>query len=75
MRQLQRILEDPLSMSDQHNDLAREAGVAVAKIVPPVAVWTLTLNNVLAALSILYVVLQTAYLVWKWRRDLKRGPA
>lgn len=55
-------------MSDAHHDLARDAGTAVIKIIPPVAVWTLTLNNVLAAVSILYVVLQIAFLLWKWRR-------
>lgn len=55
-------------MSDAHHQLARDVGVSVAKIAPPVAVWSLGLNNVLAAVSIVYVALQIAFLLWKWRR-------
>jgi hypothetical protein len=53
-------------MSVPDHDLGREAGVEIAKLIPPVAVWTLTLNDVLAALSILYVLIQIAFLARKW---------
>lgn len=56
-------------MSDTHHALGRDIGSAVAKTLPPAAVWTLTANDWLAVVSILYVLLQAAYLIWKWRRD------
>lgn len=55
-------------MTDAHQQLGRDIGAAVAKTIPPIAVWTLTLNNVLAGLSIIYVLLQIGHLVWKWHR-------
>lgn len=54
-------------MSDAHHDLGRDVGVAVAKILPPVAVWSFGLNDVLVMVSIVYVVLQILHLLLKWR--------
>ncbi len=55
----------------------KELAVEAAKSSPPVAVvatsyahgWTL--NTVLTAVTIVYVLLQAAYLVWKWWHQLK----
>jgi hypothetical protein len=60
-------------MTDAPQSLARDAGAEAVKLIPPVAVWSLTLNNVLAAVSIAYVLLQIAFLVWKWQRATKAG--
>lgn len=49
----------------------REAAMEAVKAVPPLTIYTLTLNEWLAVATILYIVLQAAYLVWKWRRDAK----
>jgi hypothetical protein len=54
-------------MSDAHHDLGRDVGVAVVKILPPVAVWSFGLNDVLVMVSIVYVVLQIIHLLLKWR--------
>lgn len=56
--------------SEMVSDVVR-AGLRSA---PPVTVWALTLNEWLAVASIFYVVLQSAYLVAKWRRE-RRGRA
>ena len=34
----------------------------------------ITLNQVLMAMTICYVMLQMAYLIWKWRREAKAKP-
>lgn len=53
--------------------------VETAKASPPVAVVTAglasgwTLNNALTALTILYVVLQIAWLLWRWHRAARHG--
>ena len=54
--------------------IAKAAGVEVLKASPPVAVtasqpegfWTFT---PVTALTCAYLVLQMAYLVWRWRRN------
>lgn len=57
------------------SDMTRDITVAGAKTAPPVAVslaahlGALTLNDWLAIATIVYVVLQTGYLVWKWSRE------
>lgn len=48
-----------------------------AKAAPPVAVTAtamaggLSLNNVIGAATLIYIILQAGYLVWKWRRDIQ----
>ncbi|ABM38593.1 hypothetical protein [Polaromonas naphthalenivorans] len=57
----------------------RDVLVETAKASPPVAVVTAglasgwTLNNALTALTILYVVLQIAWLLWRWHRAVRLG--
>jgi len=49
-----------------------------AKSTPPVAVTVaaatggISLNNIIGAATLVYIVLQAGYLIWKWRRDIKR---
>lgn len=56
-------------------DIAHEA----AKSAPPVAVagsaWLfgLTLNDWVAVGTLAYLVLQGAYLAWRWYRETRRG--
>lgn len=47
-----------------------------AKAVPAVVgtIWSgVTLNQMVATATLIYVVVQIAYLVWKWRREIKDG--
>lgn len=53
------------------HEMAREVSHALIKAAPPVTVWWLTLNEWVAVASILYIALQAAYLVAKWRREAK----
>lgn len=60
--------------------LGGEAFAASLKSAPPVAVSALTLGGVglqdwVFIVTLAYVVLQGAYLLWKWARDLRRGKA
>lgn len=55
--------------------LVKAAAVEAAKAAPPVAVvvdaaekgWTMT--HTATALTIAYILLQAAYLIWKWRAE------
>lgn len=58
-------------MSDPRHELTRDVGVALAKLSPPVTVAALTLNEWVAIATIVYLVIQIAHLVWKWRRDAR----
>jgi hypothetical protein len=56
-------------------DIKTEAAQQVAKATPAVAGATiagLTLNEWVAIATITYIVLQAGYLLWKWRRELKK---
>lgn len=63
----------PQRMTKLNTEIVTEA----AKAAPPVAVTAtavaggLNLNNVVAIATVLYIVLQAGYLIWKWRRDIR----
>lgn len=42
---------------------------AIAKSAPPFVILALTLNEWAMVAAIAYSIVQTAYLVWKWRRE------
>ncbi len=53
-----------------------EAAAQTAKSAPALAgvfYYGLTLNEMVAIVTIFYIALQCAYLVWKWVREAKRG--
>lgn len=41
------------------------------KAAPPVSIAGLTGNEILIVISIVYVVLQIAHLLWKWNKERK----
>lgn len=43
----------------------------VMKAAPPMAVSAFTLNHMVAFATLCYILLQAAYLIWKWRRDIR----
>lgn len=45
------------------------AVVEAAKAAPPTGVAAITGNEVLIGISIVYVVLQIAHLLWKWNKE------
>lgn len=59
----------------QDHSFTTEFASEAAKGAPPVAVATgsiigvIDINWILAAATICYVILQGAYLLWKWRRE------
>jgi hypothetical protein len=60
-------------MTDPH-DIGREAGEAVVKAAPGFVLWLINPPNLLLLLSIVYVVLQIGFLLFRWRREwMKRG--
>lgn len=57
-------------------EITTEAGVAAAKLAPPAAVVTAaangyTLQDWVGIATLAYIVLQAAYLAWKWWRELR----
>lgn len=58
------------------NDFSTEIQVAAAKVSPPILVAGASVSgwgpaDWMYALTAVYVVLQGAYLLWKWRREWK----
>lgn len=51
------------------HSFSSEFAVEAMKGAPVVAMAAWTLNDVLVIVSILYVLFQSAYLYWKWRRE------
>lgn len=47
--------------------------VKAAPAVGGVIYSSITLNEIVALATLLYIGLQTAYLIWKWLREYKRG--
>ena len=56
-----------------HHSLVQDVSVAAVKVVPPATIYALTLNEWLAVAAIVYTVLQTAHLVWKWAGEWRRA--
>ncbi|AXQ27592.1 hypothetical protein D0B54_02400 [Solimonas sp. K1W22B-7] len=58
------------------NDLRSDFTTATAKSGPPIlAFWSgLTLNDLVGWMTLAYLALQAAHLLWKWQREI-RGPA
>lgn len=60
-------------------EVLKDIAMESAKASPPIAVVTAsltsdwTLNQALTALTILYVVLQICWLLWRWHRALSTG--
>ncbi len=44
----------------------------VAYATPPVAVAALTMNEAVALATLFYIILQAAYLGWKWYQEYKK---
>lgn len=62
-----------------HHDFPTEFATEAAKGAPPVVVTVgslvgmIDINWWLAAATLFYVVMQSAYLIWKWRREADGG--
>lgn len=55
---------------NQH-DIIRESGFAFLRTAPPAFVAAISLNQWVVALTGVYVLLQIAFLIWRWRRLAK----
>jgi len=57
-----------------NSEIASEAAKAAppAMITTIAAVGGLSLNNIIGIATLVYIVLQAGYLIWKWRRDIRR---
>lgn len=61
-------------------NMTREVGAEAMKAAPPIGAVTLTvagfgLNEWVLLATLAYILLQAAYLLWKWARDWKRAQA
>jgi hypothetical protein len=52
-----------------NHEAARDIGAATLKTALPVTAWAMTLNHWVALATLGYILLQAAYLIWKWRRE------
>lgn len=58
-----------------HNSMKTETTIETAKAVPAIGgamLYSVTLNEAVALATLVYIVLQVAYLIWKWRREAVR---
>lgn len=53
--------------------LKTDVTTEAAKLAPPAIVAAWTLNDVVLLATLAYVALQAAYLIWKWRREYRKG--
>lgn len=53
-------------------NFSTDFAVEALKGTPVVAAAAWTLNDLLIVISIAYVLFQSAYLAWKWRREAKK---
>lgn len=63
-------------MNGGHGVVKTETATQAIKATPAVVGATiagLTLNEVVAVLTIVYVALQTMYLLWKWRKEYREN--
>jgi len=64
-------------MMTQRIHMNPDITIQAAKSAPPVVVSLiafvadLSLNNVIGAVTLLYLLLQVGYLIWKWRNERK----
>jgi hypothetical protein len=57
------------------NNMKVETSIETAKAAPAVigaALSAVTMNHLVAAATLAYILLQAAYLIWKWRREAAR---
>lgn len=62
-------------MSQGHHSMKTETTIETAKAVPALGgamLYSITLNEVVAVVTIIYILLQAAYLIWKWRREASK---
>ncbi len=63
------------TMSQGHHNMKAETTIETAKAVPAVGgamLYSFTLNEAVALATLIYIVLQVGYLIWKWRREAAR---
>lgn len=61
-------------MTDQRAEMARDVATAGLHSAPGVIgsiLSILTLNNIVAFVTLVFLCLQIAYLLWKWRREVR----
>lgn len=57
--------------------MRQETTVETVKAVPAVGgaiASVVTLNEAVMAATLFYILLQAAYLIWKWRKEAKKTP-
>lgn len=68
-------MSTPLNEKASPLMITHEIGAAGLKASPPVAAAVFTMNEWVAIATVLYILLQGAYLLWKWRGEwLARNP-
>lgn len=60
-------------MSNASPDFGRTVSAELLKGAPPWLAWVFSPSHWLLALSTLYVALQIAYLLWRWRRERREA--
>jgi protein-S-isoprenylcysteine O-methyltransferase Ste14 len=54
-------------------DMINDIGVSALRTSPPFALYAFNPSDVLVWLGILSALLNIAYLIWKWRREARKG--
>lgn len=59
-------------MSDPRQQLLSDIGAGALRTAVPAAAWAWTLNNMVLLIGVVSGLLNVAYVIWKWRRDIRR---
>jgi hypothetical protein len=50
-----------------------DIGVSAVRTSPPFVLYTVSPNDILVVIGIISGLLNVAYLLWKWRREWRKG--
>lgn len=69
-------LEENIMTSSGNHPLRHETAIETAKAIPALfgaGFSAVTLNEAVAVVTLIYILLQVAYLIWKWRREARKA--
>lgn len=55
------------------DDITRETGAILFRSSPGLLATAWTWNGIVAILTVIFLLLQIAHFLWKWRRDIRRA--
>jgi len=62
-----------MPLQQSHQEMGHELMAMALRTAPGAVMSALTLNNVVALLTAIFLFVQILYLIWKWRREWRHA--